>query len=101
MNEVVVEPIELEETEYELAVGEPLVKRNLALLGHVNVRLEVLVGSAQIDVERLFSLRKGDTLRLDTELDAPVTLQLDGKPVARGHLVAVGDYFGLKIAEIL
>jgi flagellar motor switch protein FliN/FliY len=101
MNEVVVEPIELEETEYEFAAGDPLVKRNLALLGHVNVRLEVLVGSAQIDVERLFSLRKGDTLRLDTELDAPVILQLDGKPVARGHLVAVGDCFGLKIVEIL
>lgn len=101
MNEVVVETIELEETGYELAVGEPLVKRNLALLGHVNVRLEVFVGSAQVDVEKLFSLRKGDSLVLDTELDAPVTLQLDGKPVARGHLVAVGDCFGLKIAEIL
>lgn len=101
MNEVVVETIELEETGYELTVGEPLVKRNLALLGHVNVRLEVFVGGAQIDVEKLFSLRKGDSLTLDTELDAPVTLQLDGKPVARGHLVAVGDCFGLKIAEIL
>lgn len=101
MNEVVVEAIELEEAGRGAAEGEPLVRRNLALLGHVNVRLEVLVGSAQIDVEKLFSLRKGDSLALDTELDAAVTLQLDGKPVARGHLVAVGDCFGLKIAEIL
>ena len=101
MNEVVVAPIELEEVDYEPTTVDPLIKRNLALLGHVNVRLDVLIGSAELSVEKLFSLGKGDSIELDAGLDAPVTLQLDGKPIARGHLVAAGDYFGLKISEIL
>jgi flagellar motor switch protein FliN/FliY len=101
MNEVVVEPIELEEAGFQSIAGDPLIKRNLALLGHVNVRLDVLLGGTELSVEKLFSLAKGDSIVLDTELDAPVTLQLDGKPIARGHLVAVGDCFGLKISEIL
>lgn|ERR1700761_5838727 len=97
----VVAPIELEEATVPSVSGDPLIKRNLALLGHVNVKLEVLLGSSEISVDRLFSLGKGDCLALDADLDALVTLQLDGKPVARGHLVAVGECFGLKIAEIL
>jgi len=97
----VVAPIELEEAPMPSVSGDPLIKRNLALLGHVNVKLEVLLGSSEISVDRLFSLGKGDCLALDADLDALVTLQLDGKPVARGHLVAVGECFGLKIAEIL
>jgi len=101
MNEVVVEPIELEEADYEPITGDPLIKRNLALLGHFNVRLDVLIGNAELSVEKLFSLSKGESIVLDAELDAPVTLQLDGKPIARGHLMAVGDCFGLKISEIL
>lgn len=97
----VVAPIELEEATVPSVSGDPLIKRNLALLGHVNVKLEVLLGSSEISVDRLFSLGKGDCLALDADLDALVTLQLDGKSVARGHLVAVGECFGLKIAEIL
>jgi len=101
MTEVVAAPIELEEVVFPEHAVEPLIKRNLDMLGHVNVRLDVLLGSAQVNVDRLFSLGKGDCIELDADLDAPVTLQLDGKPIARGLLMAVGDSFGLKIVEIL
>jgi flagellar motor switch protein FliN/FliY len=95
MNEVVIEPIELEEVSYQTNTGNPLIERNLGLLGHVKVRLEVLLGNAEVSVEKLFSLTKGDSLELDTSLDSPVSLLLDGKPIARGHLMASGDNFGL------
>jgi flagellar motor switch protein FliN len=101
MNEIVVAPIQLEEVAYEPTGGDPLIRRNLAMLGHVNVRLNVVLGGAELNVEKLFGLAKGDTVALDTDLDAPVTLQLDGKPIARGQLIAAGDCFGLKITEIL
>ncbi|HEY9131844.1 MAG TPA: FliM/FliN family flagellar motor C-terminal domain-containing protein [Dyella sp.] len=101
MTEVVAAPIELEEAAFQAHTSEPLIKRNLAMLGHVNVKLDVVLGSAQINVDRLFALGKGDCIELDADLDAPVTLQLDGKPIARGQLMAVGDSFGLKIVEIL
>ncbi|MEO7065591.1 MAG: FliM/FliN family flagellar motor switch protein [Rhodanobacter sp.] len=101
MNKVVVAPIALEEVDSSVGPSEPLIERNLALLGHVKVRLDVLMGSAELNVEKLFSLAKGDALELDADLDAPVSLLLDGKPIARGHLMATGDCFGLKISEIL
>lgn len=80
--------------------GEPVVKRDLAMLGHVDVHLEVVLGRATLTVEELFALRAGTSLTLDTELDAYVALQLNGKTIARGHLVAVDDHFGIKIIDI-
>lgn len=101
MNEVAVAPIALEEAQYTSLTNDPLIERNLAMLGHVKVRLDVLVGRAEISVDKLFSLGRGDLIELDTGLDTPVALLLDGKPIARGHLMAAGDCFGLKISEIL
>lgn len=80
--------------------GAPMVRRDLALLDHVSVKLEVVLGQASLTVKELFALGHGDTLDLDTELDAPVLLQLDGKTIGRGHLVAVGDRFGLRITDV-
>lgn len=80
--------------------GEPVVKRDLAMLGHVDVHLEVVLGRTTLTVEELFALKAGTSLTLDTELDAPVALQLNGKTIARGNLVAVEDHFGIKIVDI-
>lgn len=80
--------------------GEVVVKRDLAMLGHVAVRLEVVLGRTSTTVDELFALKAGSSLKLDTELEAAVTLQLNGKTIAKGHLVAIDDHFGIKIIEI-
>lgn len=96
-----VETIELSELPAaERGEGKSIIRRDLALLDHVSVRLEVVLGQATLTVKELFELAEGDTLTLDSELDAPVMLQLDGKTVGRGQLVAVGDRFGLRITEV-
>jgi len=82
------------------AQGPAVVKRDLAMLGHVPVHLEVVLGKTKATIEELFALKAGSSLTLDTELDAPVALQLNGKTIAKGHLVALEDHFGFKIVEI-
>lgn len=80
--------------------GDVVVRRDLSVLGHVPVHLEVVLGHATTSVEELFALKSGNALTLDTELDAPVTLRLNGKTIARGNLVAVEDHFGFQVTEI-
>lgn len=79
----------------------PLVARDVGLIGHVNVKMSACVGQASVTVDELFNLKSGDVLPLDSQLDQPVVFHLDGKPVARGMLVAVGDNFGVHITDIL
>jgi flagellar motor switch protein FliN len=72
----------------------------LDLVGHVTVRLSVALGSAELTIDKLFSLSASDVIELDSEIDAPVDVRLNGKVIARGMLVAVGDNFGVRVTEI-
>jgi flagellar motor switch protein FliN/FliY len=72
----------------------------LDLVEHIKVQLSVSLGSAQIDVARLFALSSGEVVVLDRDVDAPVDVRLGDKLVARGELVAAGDRFAVRITEI-
>lgn len=79
----------------------PLVSRDVGLIRHIAVKMSACVGHATLTVDQLFKLKNGDVLPLDSDLDHPVVFYLDGKPVAKGMLVAVGDNFGVHITDIL
>ena len=70
------------------------------LVSHVKVKLEVSLGSAEISIDRLFSLGANDVIALDREADAAVDIRLNDKLIARGTLVAAGDKFGVRITEV-
>jgi flagellar motor switch protein FliN/FliY len=73
----------------------------LDLVEHVNVQMTVILGIAELSLKKLFSITVGEVLTLDKDVDAPVEVRLHNKVIARGHIVAVGDRFGVRISEIL
>lgn len=73
---------------------------HLGLIRSVKVRLTAHLGGAQITVGELQALKDGSIVALDRLADEPVDLLLEGQLVARGHLVAVDDNFGVRITEI-
>lgn len=80
--------------------GSLLIKRDLNLINHVAVEITAEIGTAELTVQELFSLKAGDVVKLLQQVNEPVTLRLEGKAVARGHLVAVDDNFGVQLTEI-
>lgn len=98
----VVEHIELDEAEQvSNSQLSPLLKRDMGLIRHVTVALNAELGNVEMTVDELFNLKAGDVVQLLRQLNEPATLCLDGKPVARGVLVAVDDSFGLQLTDIL
>lgn len=87
--------LEAQTSERSSVVGE-----RLDLVGHVKVRLAVTLGTAELTIDKLFSLAANDVVALDRDLEAPVDVRLNDKVIARGTLVAVGDNFGVRITEI-
>lgn len=81
------------------ATGKGLGER-LDLVEHVKVTMSVSIGSAEISVADLFALKTGKVLALDKQVDSPVDLCINGRVVGHGTLVAVGDQFGVRVAEI-
>lgn len=80
--------------------GENLYNGNLGLIKNLKVKLQVMVGGAEISVGELFELKENSVLSLDRMTTEPLDIYLDGKPVARGSLVVVEDNFGICITEI-
>lgn len=94
---------ELELTEIEQlrpAQGTALLNGNIDVIKNVKIRLDVVVGDAELPVSELFALTRDSVVTLRKDVTAPVDVLLDGRVVARGNLVAVGDNFGVRITEI-
>ncbi|HYM34067.1 MAG TPA: FliM/FliN family flagellar motor switch protein [Steroidobacteraceae bacterium] len=72
----------------------------MELVEQVPVRLTVTLGETEMNIGKLFALAPNDVVALDRDADAPVDVRLNGRIVARGALVAVGDKFGVRITEI-
>lgn len=79
----------------------PLLERDMDLIGHVDVELVVEMGVARISIRKLFELKEGDVIPLIQTVEDPVLLRVNGKPIARGQLMAVDDNLAVKIEEIL
>ena len=102
MNTKIIERLDLEAIEStDAQPGDPLIKRDLALVGHVPVRLTAVVGETELSIQQLFALRSGSVLTLDQTLDAPVLLHVNGKAVAQAELLAIDDCFGVRITRVL
>lgn len=80
--------------------GAPFLRGQIELIRGVKVRASVMLGETEISVGKLLDLRDGDVLPLDRQVDQPLEMLLDGKIVARGELVVVGEKLGLRITEI-
>jgi len=74
--------------------------KDISLIGHVQVALSAQVGTVTMTVDQLFALKSGDVVSMNELLEAPLTLMLNGRPVARGELLAVDDHFGVRILEL-
>jgi flagellar motor switch protein FliN/FliY len=81
-------------------LGSPLISADSSLLKDVPVTLEARLGSVAMPVSELLELRAGSVLSLDSPLNEPIELFLNGALVARGEIVAVDDKFGVRIVEI-
>ncbi len=82
------------------AGGPSLLSGNLDVISNVKVKLSVRVGDAIVSVHDLMHMKEDHVLTLSQLLDAPVDVLLDGSTIARGHLVAVDDNFGVRITEL-
>ena len=95
-----IQVIELEELSVSRDEGRPVVSNTMDLIKNVKVKMEVVLGEAELSVGELFDLKDGAVVKLNRDVAAPVDIVLDGKTIGRGTLVVVDDNFGIRIAEL-
>ena len=71
------------------------------LLAGIEVTLSVEIGSHRLPLRDLMALDPGQIFALDRMTAEPVSVLVNGRPFARGEVVAMGDRFGVRIVELL
>ena len=67
---------------------------------HVRVALSVILARKRVPAAQVLKLVPGAMIQFDLHCDTPLRLELDGKAIAVGDVIKVGDKFGLKIQLI-
>jgi hypothetical protein len=62
------------------------------------VRLDVMLGSVEVELPKVLDLREGDILRLPQRLDQPLAVVCAGKPLAHAVL---GEVHGRRGAQLV
>ena len=90
---------EVQEVKAQKPTGEDL-SRILERIMDIPLNVEVVVGSAVIQIRDLLNMGPGSVFELDRETTEPVDIKVNGKLIAKGELVVVGERFGVRITEI-
>jgi flagellar motor switch protein FliN/FliY len=96
----VVEPVAIPERgAVSTPVGHP-VAIDIGLFDHISVQVQVTLGQAALDLGAIMRMREGDQIKTERRVDQPVDVLVNGNVVARGELVVVDDYFGVRITQV-
>jgi flagellar motor switch protein FliN/FliY len=74
---------------------------DLDRLQSVSVEVIVEIGRTSMTLGDALALAPGSIVTLDRATDQPVDLLVNGRPIARGEVIAVDEEFGLRVTEII
>jgi len=70
-------------------------------LGDIPVQLTVELGRTQMTLREVLELQEGSIIELDRLAGEPLDLKVGGQLIAQGEVVAVDDYYGLRITNVI
>ena len=80
------------------AKGEAIEQR---ALGNIPVKATVELGETELSLKEILELAEGSIVELDRLAGEPLDLKVGGQLVAQGEVVAIDDYYGLRITNVV
>ena len=74
--------------------------RGFEFLKDIEVRVSVELGRTEMKLRDAMALAEDSVVTLDRLTDELLDVMVNGKPIARGEVVALGDKFGIRIVEM-
>nr|WP_278252188.1 flagellar motor switch protein FliN [Deferrivibrio essentukiensis] len=71
------------------------------MLLDVEIPVSVRIGSTKMFLKDIVGIGPGNIIELDNYADEPIELLVNNKPIARGEVVIVDGFFGIRIKEII
>lgn len=71
------------------------------VLGDIPVHVTIELGRTHMTLKEILELAEGSIIELDRLAGEPLDLKVGGQLVAQGEVVAVDNYYGLRITNVL
>ena len=88
------------ETEEVKAAADDDGKGNLAVLMDVQLPVSIRFGETEMVLEEIVKLGVGSVIELNSGMDQPVELVVNNRILARGEVVTVDGFYGIRVTEI-
>lgn len=75
--------------------------QNLQLLLDITMELTVEIGRSKMLVKDILNLKRGSVIELEKMIGDPVDVLVNNRLVARGEVVVIDEYFGVRVTEII
>jgi flagellar motor switch protein FliN/FliY len=73
---------------------------NLGVLMDVQLPVSIRFGETEMILEEIVKLGVGSVIELNSGIDQPVELIVNNRVLARGEVVTVDGFYGIRITEI-
>ena len=73
---------------------------NISVLMDVQLPVSIRFGETEMALEDVVKLGIGSVIELNSGIDQPVELVVNNRTLARGEIVTVDGFYGIRITEI-
>jgi flagellar motor switch protein FliN/FliY len=74
---------------------------NIQMLLDINLNVTIELGRTRLSIRKILELGPGSIIELDRMAGEPVDLLVNDKVVAKGEVVVVDEYFGIRIISLV
>lgn len=100
-----VEPIQMQQPAYESFDEEVSLTENessnLNMILSIPLQVTVEIGNTKKKIKEILEFTTGTIIELNKQAGTPVDVFVNGQAVAKGDVVVVDDYYGVRITEVL
>lgn len=82
-------------------MGDGDVPTNVQMLLDINLNVTIELGRTRLSIRKILELGPGSIIELDRLAGEPVDLLVNDKVVAKGEVVVVDEYFGIRIISLV
>jgi len=76
-------------------------KASLEMLMDIGLQVTVELGRTKMNIRDVLTVGPGTVVELNRLAGEPVDILINGKPIAKGEVVVIGDMFGVRVTDIL
>ena len=100
-NAVTVTPVDIPDLTPKNSAVSPPPQRSVEFIKDIPITVSVELGRVRMSIEEVLHLNPGSLVTLKRQINEPIDLYINDRMIGHGEIVAVDEFFGVRVTELL